>query len=93
MLSLSVALCQLPEGAEVLLESSQLGCGGGAGLPVAAAAAAAALPHAGPQGQQEIADQELHPLGTRRRGKNNETGEKRKLKVIVKGNTGCPKNI
>lgn len=68
MLSLSVALRQLPEGAEVPLESGQLECGSGAGLPVAAAAAGAAaaaptLPQAGPQGQQEIADQELHPLG------------------------------
>lgn len=95
VLSLSVALRQLPEGAEVLLESSQLGCGGGARLPVAAAAAAAAaLPHAGPQGEQEVADQELHPLGTGPRGNiwsNNAADENVKRKVIVRGIQVVPK--
>lgn len=59
VLSLSVALCELPEGAEIPLETSQLGCGSRAGLSVTAAST---LPQTGPQGQQKITDQELHPL-------------------------------
>ena len=59
VLRLPVALCELPERAEVPLKTSQLRSRGRAGLPVTAAPP---LPHTGPQGQQEVAHQELHPL-------------------------------
>lgn len=64
VLRLSVALCEFSEGAEVPLETSQLGSRGRAGLSITAASP---LPQTGPQGQQEVTDQELHPLGRKRR--------------------------
>lgn len=60
VLCLLVAQPQPAQRAEVSLKSSQLGTGGGARL---ANGATASLPHYGPQGQQEVTHQQLHPLG------------------------------
>ncbi len=59
VLRLSMALCELSESAEVSLKTSQLGSRGRTGLSVTAASS---LPQTGPQGQQKVTEQELHPL-------------------------------
>lgn len=59
MLCLSVTLGESSQGAQVPLETGQLGTMSRAWFSIAAATS---LPQTGPQGQQEVTDQELHTL-------------------------------
>lgn len=67
VLRLSVALCEFSQRAQVPLETSHLGSRCWAGFSVTAAPP---LPQAGPQGQQKVTDEQLHPLERREKKTN-----------------------
>lgn len=77
VLRLSVALCQLSERAEVPLETGQLGSRGRTRFSITAASS---LPQTGPQGKQEVTDQELHTL----RGEERQRSKSRLVHLLKK---------